>query len=129
MRLAVVSVLLLGACAPQARWHEPQSPSPDWYGDPLTTESSTVDDVHGSGKRTVCHIRSVRPADPDSQRPPFEALRDRLKLCRDKGFEAVTVESPTPDLHRAAAEFSLPVLSAPTDLLHPASTAPRQRPE
>ncbi len=137
MRLALVGVLLLGGCTPAPKWYEAQqSPAPrllDWHGDvwlldPLTTDSSTVDDLHRAHKHAVCHLGPIRPTDPDARRPSADALRDRLKLCRDKGFDAVTFDSPTPDLQREAAHLNLPVLAGPPGARSapppPASTAP-----
>lgn len=138
MRLpALLCALLLTACAPAPRWYEAeQKPSPkqlDWHSDvhlldPLTTDASTVDQLHRDHKRAVCHLRPIQPSDPDSRRATPDALRDRLRLCRDKGFDAVTLDPPSPDLAREAAALNLPVLPPPPSAqsaLHvPASTAP-----
>jgi hypothetical protein len=118
--IAVISVaLLLSGCATQPKWYEAQ-PAPSqkalrWnfdviVGDPLTTTSAEVDDYHRDAKRVVCRIGPIQPSDPDAARPGPEALLDRLKLCRDKGFDAVAFTLPTDVLVREAASLKLPVL-------------------
>jgi hypothetical protein len=80
--------------------------------DPLTTSAADVDEFHRASKRVVCQIGPIRPSDPDFSRPVSEAYVDRLKLCRDKGFDAVTFASPPPsaELAQRAAELGLPVV-------------------
>lgn len=122
MRLGLLLVLLVAGCASQPAWWEAQpSPSPKelrWnldviVGDPLTTTSAEIDDLHRASKRVVCRLGPIRPADPDSERPTPEALADRLRLCRDKGFDAVAFTAPTDTLLREAASLQLPVLELP----------------
>lgn len=121
---AALALICVGACAaPQPRWYEArQSPTPKdlaWHSevlvlDALTTAADTVADLHRADKRAVCRVGPIRPSDPDAGRPPADAYRDRLRLCRDKGFDAVTFATPNPDLAREAARLDLPVLSEPS---------------
>lgn len=124
MRALILAVLLVSGCAAQPKWYEAQaSPSPKalrwnvdvFVGDPLTTTSAEVYDLHRDSKRVVCRLSPIRPSDPDSARPGPEALLDRLKLCRDKGFDAVTFafSAPAEALVREAASLKLPVLESP----------------
>ncbi|HEX6682446.1 MAG TPA: hypothetical protein VF062_06600 [Candidatus Limnocylindrales bacterium] len=123
--LAVVVLFLGSGCAPQARWYEAQpTPSPkelNWeidvmVRDPLTTTAADVVDLHRESKRVVCRLGRIRPSDPDAARPTADALLDRLKLCRDKGFDAVAFTAPTDALKREAAALRLPVLELPLAL-------------
>lgn len=123
MRLLILAALLVSGCAAQPKWYESQpSPSPKalrWnldviVGDPLMTTSAEVKDLHQASKRVVCRLGPIQPWDPDSARPAPDALSDRLKLCRDKGFDAVAFAfSPADFLVRQAASLSLPVLELP----------------
>jgi hypothetical protein len=120
----ILVALLISGCAAEPKWYESQpSPSPKalrWnldviVGDPLTTTSADVDDLHRASKRVVCRLGPIQPSDPDSARPGAEAMLDRLKLCRDKGFDAVTFafSAPADALVREAASLKLPVLELP----------------
>lgn len=122
---AAVTLVCAGACAaPAPGWYEArQSPTPKdlaWHTDvlvldALTTAADTVADLHRADKRAVCRLGPIRPSDPDAGRRPEEAYRDRLRLCRDKGFDAVTFHTPNADLAREAARLDLPVLNPPSD--------------
>jgi hypothetical protein len=122
VKALILAALVLSGCAAQPKWYEAQ-PSPSqkalrWdvdviMGDPLTTTSAEVQDLHGASKRVVCRIGPIQASDPDSARPSPEALSDRLKLCRDKGFDAVAFLVPTDSLVRQAASLKLPVLELP----------------
>ncbi|HZM83609.1 MAG TPA: hypothetical protein VFC19_48450 [Candidatus Limnocylindrales bacterium] len=123
MRALLLAVLLASGCAAEPKWYEAQpTPSPKalrWnldviVGDPLTTTSAEVKDLHRASKRVVCRIGPIQPSDPDAARPGPEALLDRLKLCRDKGFDAVAFIVPTDSLVREAATLQLPVLELPS---------------
>ena len=122
MKALLVTVLLISACSAEPKWYEAQpSPSPKalrWnldviVRDPLTTTSAEVDDLHRESKRVVCRLGPIQPSDPDSARPSPEAMSDRLKLCRDKRFDAVAFTAPTDLLVREAASLKLPVLELP----------------
>jgi len=122
VRVWLCVVLLVAGCSTRPAWYEAQpSPSPKalrWnldviVGDPLTTTSAEIDDLHRESKRVVCRLGPILPSDPDSARPVPEALSDRLKLCRDKGFDAVAFTAPTDSLVREAASLRLPVLELP----------------
>jgi len=122
VKALLLTVLLVAGCAAEPKWYEAQpSPSPKalrWnldviVGDPLTTTSAEVDDLHRESKRVVCRLGPIQPSDPDSARPAPEAMLDRLKLCRDKGFDAVVFAVPTDSLVREAASMKLPVLELP----------------
>lgn len=78
--------------------------------DPLTTTAADVEDLHDDAKRVVCLIAPIHPSDPDALRSPPDAYHDRLKLCRDKGFDAVTFVAPDSSLARQAADIGLPVV-------------------
>ena len=122
MKALILATLLLSGCATQPKWYEAQ-PSPSqkvlrWnvdviMGDPLTTTSAEIQDRHAESKRVVCRIGPIQPSDPDSARLSPEALSDRLKLCRDKGFDAVVFTVRTDSLVRQAASLKLPVLELP----------------
>lgn len=120
--LFFTALLVVSGCAVQPKWYEASaSPSPKvlrWnldviVGDPLTTTSGDVKELHQAAKRVVCRLGPIQPSDPDSARPAPEAMSDRLKLCRDKGFDAVAFTVPTDSLVREAASLSLPVLELP----------------
>jgi hypothetical protein len=122
VRVWLLAVLLLAGCSARPAWYESEpSPSPKalrWnldviVGDPLTTTSAEIDDLHRESKRVVCRLGPIQPSDPDSARPAQQALSDRLKLCRDKGFDAVAFTAPTDSLVREAASLRLPVLELP----------------
>ncbi|GIH04466.1 hypothetical protein Rhe02_25330 [Rhizocola hellebori] len=94
------------------RWYEAtdstaQRPDLDWGHtvlllDPMTTDLSTVDDLHGQRKRAVCKVGADE--------------RDAmLQLCRDKGFDAVSFvpDTASDQLRRRARQLRLPVLTAP----------------
>lgn len=68
--------------------------------DPLTTDASTVDDLHEQEKRAVCQVDT-------------EAM---LQLCADKGFDGVTFSAATgsDQLRKRAEQLKLPVLIAPS---------------
>jgi len=121
--LFLTVLLVLSGCAAQPKWYEAKpSPSPKvlrWnldviVGDPLTTTSGEIEDLHQASKRVVCRLGPIQPFDPDSARPALEAMSDRLKLCRDKGFDAVAFTVPTDSLVREAALLRLPVLELPS---------------
>ena len=118
----VPAAVLLSGCAAEPKWYESQpSPSPKalrWnldviVGDPLTTTSGEIKDLHRESKRVVCRLGPILPTDPDAARPTPEAMSDRLELCRDKGFDAVAFTAPTDRLVRQAASLELPVLELP----------------
>jgi hypothetical protein len=122
VKALLLAALLVSGCAAEPKWYESQpSPSPKalrWnldviVGDPLATTSGEIEDLHRASKRVVCRLGPIRPSDPDSRRPAPEAMSDRLKLCRDKGFDAVAFTSPTDWLVREAASLELPVLELP----------------
>jgi hypothetical protein len=110
---ALALTLALASCAvSQPRWYEtdgthPQRTDLDWgvtvlLLDPMTTDASTVDDLHGQRKRAVCRVGAAEA----------DAI---LQLCRDKGFDAVSFE-PGASSHRLvkrAEQLKLPVLNAP----------------
>lgn len=122
MKALILAALVLSGCATQPKWYETQ-PSPSqkalrWnvdviMRDPLTTTSAEIQDLHEASKRVVCRIGPIQPSDPDSARPSPEAFSDRLKLCRDKGFDAVAFTKPTDSLVRQAVSLKLPVLELP----------------
>lgn len=127
MKTVILAALLISGCAvsgcaAEPKWYESQpSPSPKalrWnldviVGDPLTTTSGEITELHRASKRVVCRLGPIQPSDPDSARPTSEAMSDRLKLCRDKGFDAVAFTTPTDWLVREAASLELPVLELP----------------
>ena len=122
MRVWLCVVLLVAGCSTRPAWYEAQpSPSPKalrWnldviVGDPLTTTMAEIEDLHQASKRVVCRLGPIQPSDPDAARPGPEAMSDRLKLCRDKGFDAVAFTVPTDSLVREAHQLKMPVLELP----------------
>ncbi|HWB35041.1 MAG TPA: endo alpha-1,4 polygalactosaminidase [Rugosimonospora sp.] len=99
--------------------------------DPYTTAAGTVDRLHRAGRRAICHLAvGVSEAGrPDAGRFPPEVLgaptadgrgawldvrrldvltpilADRLRLCRDKGFDAVDADDV--DAYRQPTGFPL----------------------
>ncbi|WP_196279249.1 endo alpha-1,4 polygalactosaminidase [Catellatospora vulcania] len=109
--------------------------------DGFTTAASTVEDLHRARRRAVCYLplASVERDSPDAARFPAELtdeagrvrwdapedelrtriapiLTDRLRLCRDKGFDAAALDqlagaprSVVDQLVTQAHRMSLPV--------------------
>ncbi len=110
--LALALVLLASCSVSQPRWYETEDTHSqrDDLGwgvtvllmDPMTTNASTVDDLHRQRKRAVCRVGEAEP-------------ENMLQLCRDKGFDAVSfVPAPVGErLRMRAKELKLPVLTAP----------------
>jgi hypothetical protein len=73
------------------------------FNDPLSTDASTVDSLHREHLLAVCRVGADRP----------EAM---LQLCRDKGFDAVSIapEVVSVELLKRAEQLNLPVLTAPS---------------
>ncbi|MEU8079829.1 endo alpha-1,4 polygalactosaminidase [Catellatospora citrea] len=137
----------------------PQSTAADVYVlDGFTTAASTVEDLHRARRRAVCYLplAAVEHDRPDAARFPAEMtdqagrvrwdapeaelrtritpiLTDRLRLCRDKGFDAAALDqlagaprSVVDDLVTQAHRMSLPVglldaVHADADLTVPGS--------
>ena len=112
MRVLVLALALASCSVSQPRWYQSedahtQRADLDWGRtvlllDPLTTDASTVDDLHGQRKRAVCKVGA---AEPDTM----------LQLCRDKGFDAVAFAPGivSDHLQKRARQLKLPVLTAP----------------
>jgi hypothetical protein len=77
--------------------------------DALWASAAEVRELHHARKRVVCDLGPIRTTDPDAGRPAEQAYLDRLRLCRDKGFDSVNASSPafSPALRLRAAELGL----------------------
>jgi hypothetical protein len=103
----VVVALLAGCCHTSRPVSRPTPSRPLVARDALTASATDVEELHRASKRVACLIGPIRPSDPDSSRTAADAYMDRLKLCREKGFDAVILPSPAPALHRRASELGL----------------------
>jgi hypothetical protein len=112
VRFLVLALVLASCSVTPPRWYQAEDATTqradlDWGHtvlllDPMTTDLSAVDELHGQHKRAVCKVGA---AEPDAM----------LQLCRDKGFDAVSFAPGTASarLHKRAEQLRLPVLTAP----------------
>jgi hypothetical protein len=107
--LALIALASCGCPQQSCGCFQQQQQPPQWgvelvLYDPLSTDASTVDEVHRDHRRAVCHVGADRP----------DVM---LQLCRDKGFDGVAFapEVVSAELLARAYQLGLSVFTAPAD--------------